>query len=516
VTWTDITGATGASYTLGDADVGSQVQATVSYTDGHGTRESVSAVSATIEAAPSAPPASDPPPSDPPPSDPPPVDPPQTLRGTRGNDVLNGGSGDDVLKGRRGQDVLNGNGGNDTLMFYRDSTWGRGSWRVNVGSPNPDVPGTGETVSIAGKRQSQDIFDGGDGIDTLVGTGGSDAILLDDPDSPDAASGPRLRSIEIIDAGAGDDLVDLTSRNYSYGDVTIDGGSGNDVIWSSAGNDTLLGAWGSDRMDGGAGNDYLDGGSGNDTLGGGWGQDILQGGSGRDTLIDRDGSNLLDGGSDNDFLADGASASLFIGGRGDDTIRLGGGSDVIAYNRGDGRDTIVVENKGEATLSLGAGIRVRDLVFRRSGDDLLLETGGGGSITFDDWYRGSHYQGISKLQLVTENMAGSGSVGDHGTEVYDFQALVNEFNDSVSRSGNRRNPGVSGWALTNSLAGFEMAVSDTAALGGDLAHMYGTAGSLAGIAVGAAQEVLNSPTFGNTAQTLRPRDELTAGAVKLA
>ena len=35
-TWTDINGATGASYTLGDSDVGSQVHVNVSYTDGHG------------------------------------------------------------------------------------------------------------------------------------------------------------------------------------------------------------------------------------------------------------------------------------------------------------------------------------------------------------------------------------------------------------------------------------------------------------------------------------------------
>ena len=36
-TWSDISGANGASYTLGDSDVGSQVHVNVSYTDGHGT-----------------------------------------------------------------------------------------------------------------------------------------------------------------------------------------------------------------------------------------------------------------------------------------------------------------------------------------------------------------------------------------------------------------------------------------------------------------------------------------------
>ncbi len=228
-------------------------------------------------------------------------------------------------------------------------------------------------------RQSQDIFNGGAGIDTLVGTSGADAILLDDTRSGAQQSGPRLSGIEIINAGAGDDVVDLTSTRYSYGDVTIDGGSGNDVLWSSEGNDTLLGGAGNDRMDGGAGKDYLFGGSGNDDLVGGNMEDILQGGSGDDSLKDTSptAGGLMDGGSGNDVLEASTGKTLFIGGTGDDTIRLGGGSDIIAYNRGDGRDTVKAGNGGDATLSLGAGIRVQDLAFRRSGDSLMLETGGG-------------------------------------------------------------------------------------------------------------------------------------------
>ena len=161
--------------------------------------------------------------------------------------------------------------------------------RTNVGSP--DYSGTDERVSIRGAGRSQDIFNGGAGIDTLVGTGNADAILLDDTRSGATQSGARLSGIEIINAGAGDDVVDLTSTRYSYGDVTIDGGTGNDVLWSSQGNDVLLGGSGHDRMDGGAGKDYLNGGSGDDDLLGGLMEDILQGGSGDDSL--KDGSPPL-------------------------------------------------------------------------------------------------------------------------------------------------------------------------------------------------------------------------------
>ena len=47
-TWSDISGANGASYTLGDSDVGSQVHVNVSYTDGHGTAESLTSAASDV------------------------------------------------------------------------------------------------------------------------------------------------------------------------------------------------------------------------------------------------------------------------------------------------------------------------------------------------------------------------------------------------------------------------------------------------------------------------------------
>ena len=48
-TWSAVSGATGASYALGDNDVGSRMRVSVSYTDGHGTVESLtSAASAAV------------------------------------------------------------------------------------------------------------------------------------------------------------------------------------------------------------------------------------------------------------------------------------------------------------------------------------------------------------------------------------------------------------------------------------------------------------------------------------
>ena len=57
--------------------------------------------------------------------------------------------------------------------------------------------------------------------------------------------------------------------------------------------------------------------------------------------------------------------------------------------------------------------------------------------------------------------------------------------------------------------------SDTAALGGDLAHQYGSNGSLTGMNLAAAQTVFNDPQFGGTAQTLHPLQGLQGGTVTL-
>jgi len=439
-------------------------------------------------------------------SDPSARDPDQNLRGGEGDDALAGGSGDDTLRGGGGEDELHGGAGDDTLYFYRDATWTGNALRTHEGSPGID--GTGASVRITGKARSYDLFDGGDGLDTLLGSGGSDAVLLDDASS--GVDAPRLAQVEVIDARNGDDVVDLTSQRYAYADVTVKGGGGNDTLWSSNGNDALYGDAGNDILDGGAGDDYLSGGRGSDTLSGGPGVDLLQGGGGGDHLWAW-GQALLDGGMGNDAIGAGAGNCMIIGGSGNDTLRLGGGFDVIAFNRGDGRDVVQSGAGGHATISLGSGIGIQDLAFRRSGEDLVLETGNRESITFEDWYQGRQYRAVSSLQLITEGMSGPSALRQNRVEQLDFSVLVQRFDEAQSR-----NPGLSRWALTNGITSFDLLGSDEAALGGDLAYQYGRVSSLAGISVSAAQDILGASGFGSHAQPLRDSHLFEEGLVKLA
>ena len=291
------------------------------------------------------------------------------LDGRAGNDVLNGGAGSDIITGGTGSDRLSGEAGNDTLGFTADATW-NGSYRA-IHNGSPGNAGTCEQVSLSGKNRSYDIFNGGAGQDALVGTNGHDALFLDDSYSPpDGYTGPRIQQIELISMEGGNDLVDLTSSRYAYGDVTLDGGTGNDVLWASSGNDQLLGGDGNDQLDGGAGNDILDGGSGNDELRGGVGQDILGGGAGNDSLEAGAGDDVLDGGTGNDDLAGGLGNDIYVHG-------LNGGADVIQ------------EQGGQDVIRFAAGITANAVNVSRHHNDLVLNLGGqNGSVTVEGWFNG--------------------------------------------------------------------------------------------------------------------------------
>ena len=78
----------------------------------------------------------------------------------------------------------------------------------------------------------------------------------------------RVISLETINAGEGNDIIDLTSPVFNMAGVgvTINGEEGDDSLWAAEGNDTLNGGAGNDTLFGGAGNDILTGGTGADVF----------------------------------------------------------------------------------------------------------------------------------------------------------------------------------------------------------------------------------------------------------
>ena len=177
-------------------------------------------------------------------------------------------------------------------VFFADSysNWKRGYGVVHAGSKDR-WDGTGEVVELRNKLQIKDIYEGSTDYGTLVLTDYlcGDAVSADDifSASPVEVQAVRLSQINEIFAGAGDDIIDMTSQRFEVsGSMKIHGGSGDDVIWANNGENKLFGDAGNDRIVGGIDNDIIVGGAGNDSLHGGGGNDIFVFGSdfGNDTV----------------------------------------------------------------------------------------------------------------------------------------------------------------------------------------------------------------------------------------
>ena len=173
---------------------------------------------------------------------------------------------------------------NDDIFFATPAdTWNSRYYAKHFGSVG-DWNGTGEMVSAAGKGRIQDMFFGSadPGSLFLTDSENGDALFLDDiytglPEEIEENTA-RLFRVRGIFAGAGDDIVDMTSQRFQYigGNLLISGGDGDDVIWANRGaRNSLFGDAGNDRIVGASGDDVIAGGIGDDRLHGGGGDDIF-------------------------------------------------------------------------------------------------------------------------------------------------------------------------------------------------------------------------------------------------
>jgi RTX calcium-binding nonapeptide repeat (4 copies) len=236
-----------------------------------------------------------------------------TLEGGTGDDTLEGGSGRDTLRGGPGADLLRGGGGDDTL---------------DGGSGNRDVAVYDErtkpvVVDLAGGRRQ--------------GTRGER---------------DRLRHIEDVDGGAGDDVL--------RGDAHAN------VLHGLGGADQLSGRGGADHLDGGSGGgDTTLGGPGNDDLLTNNRRDRASGGAGADQLTAVDGGGRLSGGPGADRFR------LLVTPAG---VRCGVGSDVVSALRNLGAVLKGARLEGCERVALGAGQLTSSAVPRRAAGGALRLT----------------------------------------------------------------------------------------------------------------------------------------------
>ncbi|WP_158617366.1 peroxidase family protein [Falsigemmobacter faecalis] len=322
--WSDIPGATGASFTPGIGQVNTQLRVVMRYTDGFGNPETVTSDPTGIVGV--------------------------ELIGTAMANVMDGTAGSDAIYGRGGNDTISGFGGDDVLN-------GEGGSDVLFGGAGNDTLDGGDGADVLSGGEGDDLLYGGAGIDLLQGDGGNDT--LEGGGGADTLSG-----------GEGDDLL--------YGGAGIDllqGDGGNDTLEGGGGADTLSGGEGDDLLYGGAGIDLLQGDGGNDTLEGGGGADTLSGGEGDDLLYGGAGIDLLQGDGGNDTLEGGDSADTLSGGEGDDLLYGGAGVDLL---QGDGGNDTLEGGAANDVVEGGAG---DDLLIWRAGDGRDVMRGGSGTDT---------------------------------------------------------------------------------------------------------------------------------------
>ena len=189
--------------------------------------------------------------------------------------VIGADDADTIKLSNQNTAVFTGSG-NDTIIFDRNGAFGSGLAALNISSSLQT--GTEELINLNGKTRFEDVMNGGADFDTVELTDASDAFFLHDSlsgfhssltlsnDYEGHAGTARIENIENINAGGGDDIVDLTSPDYSLAgqNITVNGGEGHDTLWGSDADEFLNGDDGDDILFGGAGTNTLTGGLGAD------------------------------------------------------------------------------------------------------------------------------------------------------------------------------------------------------------------------------------------------------------
>jgi Ca2+-binding RTX toxin-like protein len=223
-----------------------------------------------------------------------------TIHGAGGNDTVDAGDGADVIAGDAGDDTLRGGGGVDLFKF-----------QAGDGKDTISDHADGETVEIRGYASAQSITQVGTSVVVVLSSG--DQITF------------QNETVAAVEAA----LVFVDAPPVGQ---IIYGTSGNDTLDGTAGDDSIYGLAGADLLSGGEGNDYLAGfgdsysGLSDDFIG-----DTLLGGAGDDSIELRYGDSV-DGGTGTDILyvsffgmASGVSVD-FRGLADGGTISVGGGT----------------------------------------------------------------------------------------------------------------------------------------------------------------------------------------------
>ncbi|HEY8592025.1 MAG TPA: calcium-binding protein [Sphingomicrobium sp.] len=275
----------------------------------------------------------------------------ENVRGSSFGDLLKGDGGANTLIGRGGTDTLSGGGGNDTLYADASGTLDAGTDRDLLDG------GAGDDVIWAG---SDDYVNGDSGFDTLLlsyaaapstyppGYGVTNGYDLDTIDMLNQQFG-SYRNIELISHLWGSAFSDTIKLATQPGSITVEAGSGNDVVFGRDSTVTIYGQDGFDQLFGSSTGDVLSGGADGDRIIGNGGGDWLDGGEGQD-IISTEMEMSFDNFGAQDHVFGGAGADQIYAGYGD-IVDGGEGFDTVYISYIGG--TTGISNGDTATLFAG-------------------------------------------------------------------------------------------------------------------------------------------------------------------
>jgi len=344
----DIAGASGDSFTLTAAQVGKPISVVASYTDGIGSKESVTSnVIASGN---------------------------DTLSGTAGADQLAGGAGDDTYVVNVAGDVVAEKAGEGTDQVNVAFS-AAGSYTLTANVEHASVTSTA-AVSLVGNaldnrltgnaaantltgNAGNDTLDGGAGADKLLGGAGNDTYVVDH-------AGDSVTELP----NEGTDTVRTSLSGYTLG-ANVE-----NLVYTGSGAFSGTGNALDNAISGGGHGSVYDGGAGSDTLQGlgNFGTYTVKRPTATDTtLTDSDGhvitvrnveffafadgvkdlaqvqdnvpspvNDRLTGSDGNDLLDGLGGADTLTGGLGDDTYVVDNAGDVIVEKAGEGADWVQV------------------------------------------------------------------------------------------------------------------------------------------------------------------------------
>ena len=296
-----------------------------------------------------------------------------TIIGSQGADILLGGDGNDTVTGGRGNDTALLGNGNDTFIWNpgdgSDTVEGQSGTDTLVFNganinENMDISANGQRVRLS--RDVGNVVMDLNGVEHIQvnALGGADTITVNDLTGTDvtrvaldlsapagSGQGDGQPDTVIVNGTAGDDQIKVASSGASVvvnglaAQVTIagaEGGRDSLVINALAGNDIINAS----ALNAGQINLTINGGAGNDTITGSRGNDLVIGGTGNDVAL----------------LGAGDDTFVWNPGDGSDTVEGQAGTDTLLFNGSNVAENIDISANGSrARLTRDVGNVTMDL-----------------------------------------------------------------------------------------------------------------------------------------------------------